>query len=853
MVSSIVNPYIAGNPVTGSAMFFGREDVFEFVRRTLTGQHRDNVLVLYGQRRSGKTSVLYQMHRYLDDRYLCVFVDLHGLALEGLGGFLWELANHIVRVLRRDYQVNLPRMDRSAFLADPRASFENEFLNSLWSIIGERHLLLMLDEAVRLQEQVLAGKLEPHIFEYVRHLMQHHERLNFLFALGSGLEEMEKDYAFLFNVGLYKKISFLERTDAYALITQPVKGHYQVEQAALERIFQVTSGHPYYTQLVCHCLFNRWQQRPRARVVAEDVDEILDEVVERGLAVLKHAWEESHAGEKAFLAGMATAMDEGNSPVAVKAIARSWRQYDVIIPRGETARAIQSLIARDLIVGRESYRFTVDLLRLWVQRYRRLAWVKEEIADAVQAWAPDSRHGPTIKFSRRTVLVSMIGLAAVGSGIAWWLRNVPLSSRSSTSHPHLPYTYRGHSLQVTAVAWSPDGTRLASGSKDGTVQIWDAADGRHAYTYPGHSGAVTAVAWSPDGTRIASGSVDGTVQVWDEADGSRPYTYPGHSGAVTAVAWSPDGKYIASGGYDKTVQVWDVAGRDHVFTYSGHSLQVDGVAWSPNGKYLASASFDGTVQVWDAADGRNIFTYHGHADAVWSVTWSPSGTHLASASSDGTVQVWNATNGDHAYIYHGHTDKVLAVAWSPNGKYLASGSVDGTVQVWDAADGGHAFTYHGHFDVVHAVAWSPGSIRIASGSKDSTVQVWNAADGGHAFTYHGHTNVVNAVAWSLDGTHLASASVDETVQVWNAADGRHAFTYHGHTNVVNAVAWSPDNVHLASGSADKTVQVWNAADGRHTYIYRGHTDAVNAVAWSPDGMRIASGSTDKTVQVWEIG
>src|SRR5437763_14592807 len=104
-MSDPINPYIAGNPVTGTEMFFGREDVFRFVRQTLIGKHRDNVIVLYGQRRTGKTSVLYQMRHHLDPRYLCIFMDLHGFAVEGLSVFLWELANHISRILRRDYQI----------------------------------------------------------------------------------------------------------------------------------------------------------------------------------------------------------------------------------------------------------------------------------------------------------------------------------------------------------------------------------------------------------------------------------------------------------------------------------------------------------------------------------------------------------------------------------------------------------------------------------------------------------------------------------------------------------------------------------------------------------------------------
>ena len=107
----------------GSEMFFGREDVFEFVKRTLSGKHRDNVIVLYGQRRTGKTSVLYHISRHLDPEYLCVFVDLHALALEGVGGLLWELANYMVRGLRRDYGIEMPRPNQPSSKRMPAITF----------------------------------------------------------------------------------------------------------------------------------------------------------------------------------------------------------------------------------------------------------------------------------------------------------------------------------------------------------------------------------------------------------------------------------------------------------------------------------------------------------------------------------------------------------------------------------------------------------------------------------------------------------------------------------------------------------------------------------------------------------
>ena len=130
----------------------------------------------------------------------------------------------------------------------------------------------MLDELVRLDEEVQAGNMEHEVFDFLRHLMQHYPRLNFIFSLGSGLEELEKEYTFLFNVALYHKISFLEPAAARELITEPVRDHYEVAPEAVDRILRITSGHPYYTQLVCHCLFNLWSRSPKPEMDAADVE-----------------------------------------------------------------------------------------------------------------------------------------------------------------------------------------------------------------------------------------------------------------------------------------------------------------------------------------------------------------------------------------------------------------------------------------------------------------------------------------------------------------------------------------------------------------------------------------------------
>jgi serine/threonine protein kinase len=159
-------------------------------------------------------------------------------------------------------------------------------------------------------------------------------------------------------------------------------------------------------------------------------------------------------------------------------------------------------------------------------------------------------------------------------------------------------TYRGHMKGVRSLAWSPDGSRIASGGFDNTVQLWKPDEGNGLYIYKGHADVVESVAWSPDSKRMVSGSNDQTAQVWDARDGRNGFTYFGHSSYVYSVAWSPDGRRIVSGSYDQTAQVWDASNGANHIVYRGHSSVVESVAWSRDNRHIASGSDDQTVQVW---------------------------------------------------------------------------------------------------------------------------------------------------------------------------------------------------------------------------------------------------------------
>jgi WD40 repeat protein len=244
----------------------------------------------------------------------------------------------------------------------------------------------------------------------------------------------------------------------------------------------------------------------------------------------------------------------------------------------------------------------------------------------------------------------------------------------------------GHLDRIIDVSWSPDGTRVASSSFDGTIRLWRPSEGASPIVSPldPDGGIAYSVDWAPALSCLASAHEDGSIRIWDPESPGSPLTLPAFDKKASCVAWSPDGATLASGCGDSRIYLWRRSGDGwrHSEPLAGHSRGVGNLCWSPNGRRLASASYDRSVRVWDCLGGTELRCFRKHRDCVANVAWSPAVSMAASADDEGRVLVWDPANLEEIEALEGHEDCVSCLDFSYDGAFLATKSVDGSMGIW---------------------------------------------------------------------------------------------------------------------------------------------------------------------------
>ena len=375
----IANPYLPGTPLRrNSAIFFGRQEMFDFIGDNADRLSHRNVLILVGQRRTGKTSILLRLGQHLPHNLLPVYIDCQSLGVTpGMPALLYDLAWTIADALAaRGLDLAVP--EPALWQEEPTRFFQRQFLPQAKSLLPENTtLLFVFDEFEAFENLVQDGILPPTLFPYLRHLMQHSEGLSFIFVGTRRLEEMSADYwSVLFNIALYQKIGYLAEDVARRLIQEPVAPNLVYDDLAINKILRVTAGHPYFLQLVCYTLVKRANGKRRSYVTISNVNAALDEMLSLGEMHFAYLWQRSTYAEKALLTAVSHLMDQDNSFHPADMV-QYLEPYGIHLTPAAVTAALKSLVERDILQEVTEgtvalYELKIGLVGLWAAKHKSL-------------------------------------------------------------------------------------------------------------------------------------------------------------------------------------------------------------------------------------------------------------------------------------------------------------------------------------------------------------------------------------------------------------------------------------------------------------------------------------------------
>jgi WD40 repeat protein len=444
-------------------------------------------------------------------------------------------------------------------------------------------------------------------------------------------------------------------------------------------------------------------------------------------------------------------------------------------------------------------------------------------------------------------------------------------------------------LSRERAAFSPDGTRLVTASpysEGALARVWSFDAALPPVILRGSGGVIDAVAFSPDGLRVALGSSDHTARIWN-ADGSgTPVVLSGHEGNVTQIAFSADGRRVVTASSDHSARIWNADGSGLPQVIEQKLQYFDWIQLSPDGSRLFTSARESITRSWDLAGPQEPVVLRGHEGAVTTARFSPDGTLIFTGSSDGTARLWAVNARRSVRVFEGHSAGIEAVAFSPDAERVATASLDQTVRIWSIRGSAQPLVLEGGGEPMLSVAFSPDGQRLVTNA-GGQIRTWGAYGIREAAPppMDEHLNV--SVRFDSEGRRIINDYSDGREREWSSRrvlfsqhapaarspDGRFEvlgsgpkarvkrfggwdeykeFDLEGHDGDVTCIAVSPDGQRILTASKDSTARLWNSDGSGNVVVFRGHDKELTSAAFSPDGKRIVTTSEDGTARIWSI-
>ena len=431
--------------------------------------------------------------------------------------------------------------------------------------------------------------------------------------------------------------------------------------------------------------------------------------------------------------------------------------------------------------------------------------------------------------------------------------------------------------QVCAVALSADGTTLATGSKDGRVELRNIAKRALYATLKEHTGWVRCLAFSADNRILATGGHDRIIRIWELATGKERNRLEGHETSLWSLALSGDGRLLASAGTNGVVRLWDPASSQELHTFGEPAGAARVVAFSPDGARLAIGAANGVVTLWQVSSHQLSKRLSVAAGPVIGLAVSPSGKSLAVLASQrppladlldrakamivdadvhhvqdsGAVTLWGIASGERQLSLDEVGPAVTALAFTSNGNRLITADANGRIAVCELENGHPTETRRGRSCAVNALAVAPdGSVTAASLSP--VLQRWPVIPALVPLaSVTGHFGDATAVAFSHGGSVLATAGNDSVLRLWDFATGSLRVRLDLSPGVT-ALCFAPNDDTFAVGDHQGSVTLRSGQTGEVLRSWSAHKQPINGLAFSPEGKTLATVSQDQSARLWDV-